>query len=619
MRSHWPKLLLLLPLLAGLSGCWGKSPGRAALTVDRTSPALGNRSAPLLLNDAVTIYFSEPIRPTSVTEDSVTLIDENGHQVPGAPLRVGTDWVSWVPKPPLAKDLSDGSFRPGGHYHLVLAGIPRVDRIRSQNGRSLDRRISFDIYVADHGQAPAGLPAILRPSASDLPLVLRTSDVPQQVAADDPRLQLHFTLPVLPSSLEREAFRIRVLHAGVLVPRSVRVVTSPLDDPDFPGSTVEIDLGSLPEHEDGTRRALVDGDFISVKMLSNSGIVDYAGRPPLPSATSDTQFWSVVAGRSVPVCEWPANEHSYVSADELRPGFEVRGSNIVPRVRVEAGNGSLGVFRPIGDMTLRPGEMFDRGDGKLVASSGSEFHFSSIEVPKGVKVTVDATAGPVRLLSCGGVRIDGSVQLIGPTSLLPTHPFIAQPVQDLIDVVRVSIVAAGDLQVRGDIESTTAISESETALVLATAGWLRLHGSLPFQSVLVADARGGQTTSRIEGVRGQSRPYPASFEVGLAEGSDFEVEGVLPWRRLPPHLDSGLLQIGDQSGDLSIVWQSTSADAIRGEFPDLTEGHLGRWQYARDRDVLVAGGGAFLRMRITARVRHGEPLPSLSGLRLVEN
>ena len=162
---------------------------------------------------------------------------------------------------------------------LVLAGIPRVDRIRSKSGRSLDRRISFDIYVADHGQAPAGLPAILRPSASGLPLVLRTSDVPQLVAADDPRLHLHFTLPVLPSSLQREAFRIRVLHAGVLVPRSVRVVTSPMDDPDFPGSTVEIDLGSLPEHEDGTRRALVDGDFISVKMLSNSGLVDYAGPP----------------------------------------------------------------------------------------------------------------------------------------------------------------------------------------------------------------------------------------------------------------------------------------------------------------------------------------------------
>ncbi|MFT4512658.1 MAG: hypothetical protein ACI89X_000782 [Planctomycetota bacterium] len=617
MRSHRPKLLLLLPLLAGLSGCWGKGPAGAALSVDHPSPPLGDRNAPLLLNDAITIYFSDSIRPTSVTEASVTLIDENGHHVPGAPLRVGTNWVAWVPKPPLAKDLSDGSFRPGGHYRLVLAGMPRPDRIRSQNGRSLASRTSFDVYIADHDQAPEGLPAILRPTASDLPLMLRTFEVTQHVAADDPRLQLHFTLPVLPSSLRREAFRIQGLHAGVLIPRSVRVVTSPLDDLDFPGSTIEIDLGSRPEHEDGERRPLADGDFISVRLLTDSGLVDYAGRAPLPQ--QEPEYWSVVAGRSVPICEWPDGEHSYASEDSLRAGFEVRVSSIVPRVRVEAGNGSLGVFRPTSDMTLRPGEMFDRGDGKLLVSAGSDFHFSSIEIPEGVKVTVDATGRPVRLLSCGGVHIDGSIELVGSTSPLPSDPFNTQPVQDLIDAVRVSVVAAGDLRVRGDIKSTTAISESETALMLATAGWLHLQGSLPFQSVLVAEARGGESTSRIEGVRGQSRPYPASFNVGLAKGADFEVVGVLPWRRLPPHLDSGLLQIGDQSGDLSIVWQSTAADAIRGELPDLTEGHIGGWQYARDRDVLVAGGGAFVRMRITARVRHGQPLPSLSELRLVEN
>lgn len=617
MRSHRPKLLLLLPVLAGLSGCWEKSPARTALTVDRTSPALGDRAAPLLLNDALTIYFSEPILPTSVTEDSVTLIDENGHQVPGAALRVGTDWVTWVPQPPLAKDLGDGSFRPGGHYRLVLAGMPRVDRIRSENGHSLDHRTSFEVFVANRGQAPEGLPAILRPSASDLPLGLRTSDVLQHVAADAPRLQLHFTLPILPSSLRREAFRIRVLEAGVLVPRSVRVVTSPLDDPDLPGSTVEIDLGSLPQHEDGTRRPLADGDFISVELLNNSGLMDYAGRAPLPSAT--TQFWSVVAGRSIPVCEWPAGEHSFDSGDGLRAGFEVRGSTIVPRVRVEAGNGSLGDFRPSSNVTLRPGEMFDRGDGKLMVSAGSEFHFSSIAIPEGVEVTIDATTGPVRLLSCGGVRIEGSLQLAGPISPLPARPFMAQPVQDLIDGVRVAIVAAGDLEIRGDVQSAAAISGSETALLLATAGWLRLHGSLPFQSVLVAEARGGESSSRIEGVRGQSRPYPASFTVGLAEGANFEVEAVLPWRRLPPHLDSGMLQLGDRSGDLAIVWQATAADAIRGELPDLAEGHIGRWQYARDGDVLVAGGGAFVRLRVTGRVRHGEPLPSLSELRLVEN
>ena len=181
-----------------------------------------------------------------------------------------------------------------------------------------------------------------------------------------------------------------------------------------------------------------------------------------------------------------------------------------------------------------------------------------------------------------------------------------------------SVVAAGDIQVHGDIVSSAAIASNQTALLLASAGWLRLHGGLPFQSVLVAEARDGDASSRIEGVRGQSRPYPASFTVGLADGADFEAEGLLPWRRLPLHLDSGLLQIGEQSNGLTIAWQATAADAIRGELPDLTVGHIGRWQYARDQDVLVASGGAFVRLRLSARVRYGEPLPSVSELRLVQ-
>ena len=62
---------------------------------------------------------------------------------------------------------------------------------------------------------------------------------------------------------------------------------------------------------------------------------------------------------------------------------------------------------------------------------------------------------------------------------------------------RVALVAAGDVQIYGEITSSASISESETALLLATAGWLRLHGELPFQSVLVADSRGVGSVSRI--------------------------------------------------------------------------------------------------------------------------
>ena len=106
MVSDRPKLLLLLTLslLAGMSACLGKKSVRESLSIDRTSPALDDPSKPVLLNEALTIYFSEPILPTSVTSDSVSLIDESGHKVSGQ-LRAGkagNDWVQFVPDPPLA-------------------------------------------------------------------------------------------------------------------------------------------------------------------------------------------------------------------------------------------------------------------------------------------------------------------------------------------------------------------------------------------------------------------------------------------------------------------------------------------------------------------------------------
>jgi hypothetical protein len=224
----------------------------------------------------------------------------------------------------------------------------------------------------------------------------------------------------------------------------------------------------------------------------------------------------------------------------------------------------------------------------------------------------------VRLLATGGIRIAGSVRLLGVPTPLP-HRYTLYPVQELIETAAVALVAAGDIELRGAVTSSTPVSEGQSLLLLATAGSLRLHGTLPFQTILVPEARDAGSGNRIEGVRGQSLLYQGDFTPGLAEGSDFQVVGVLPWRQLPSHLDSGLLEVGVLEGDLSVLWQATSADAIRGEHPDLSPGRVGRWQPARDRDVLVIGAGCFVRIKLSTRVRHGVPLPSVSELRLVQN
>lgn len=617
MRSHRPnprrQLALLLALAPLLGGCWQQAESSEPLRVDRTSPALGDPQQPVLLNDALTVYFSGDLRKMTVTEDSVTLLDEQGHTVPGS-LEVGSNWVSFLPDPPLTGDLSDGSFRPGAHYRLQLAGQPRPDSIRGADGRWLDAAVTFDVFVAERHQAPANLPSILRPTASELPFVVRRSEVPLYVAADDPRLLLHFTQPVLPSTVNADAFQVQVLGASAEIrPRSVRVLTSPLDE--HPGSTVELDLGALPKLADGSTRALAEGDWISVAVRAGSTITDYSGQRPLPATAS---YWSVVEGRSLPICEWPGDDVGYTDEGGLAPGFEVAGASIRPRVRVEAGNGALGAFRPQSDLTLRPGEPFDCGDGQLRVSTGSVFAFSQIDIPAGVTVTIDAQGAPVHLCATGGVRIAGDVRLLGPTVALPTGRFGTQPVAELVELAPVSMVAAGDVQIEGQVTTDTEVESGRSALLLASAATLRLRGSLPFQTMLVVEARSGEAGSRIDGARGQSRVYPATFTPGLAPGSDFEVVGLLPWKQIPNHRDSGTLHLGNQSRGLQVEWQPTPADPIRGESPDTSAGRMGRWQSARDRDVLVVGAGAFLRIRLSTRVRSSEPLPAIDRVRLVE-
>ncbi|MEC9047368.1 MAG: Ig-like domain-containing protein [Planctomycetota bacterium] len=615
MQCSRPKTLaaLFATLAWGLGGCWQQAREQAPLVVLRTSPALGDPAAPVLLNDAITVYFSDELRGLSITPDSVTLLDELGHAVPGR-LETGSNWVSFVPAPPLSPSLEDGSFRPGGRYRLQLAGQPRPDSIRSSAGQLLDAAVTYDVYVAERGFAAPGLPSILRPAASDLPFLMRRPEVPLPVASDAPRLQVHFTLPVLPSTVTVDAFRVQLLgSAAEIVPRTARVLHSPIDD--FPGSTVELDLGPLPRDGDKAVGALQDGDWLSVSVRPGGPLTDYGGNAPLLQAPV---IWSVVAGASVPVCVWPDGDDGYTDAAGDGPGFEVRGERIQPRVRVEAGTGALGDLRPQRDVTLRVGVPFDRGDGVQQVCSDSVFSFAAIDIPEGVTVTVDARAGPVRVQATRGVRISGTLALVGQTMALPDGAFRLQPVIDLVDAAPISIVAAGSIQIDGEILRRAAPAPGQSALLLASGADLKLGGALPLNTMLALESgrRGGGGS--IYGVRGAARVYPVTFTYGVAPGASFVVSGMLPWRRLPEYVDGGVLQVGGVAGEVEVEWQATPADPIRGSVPDLSQGRPGRWQAARSGDVVVAGAGAFVRLRLRSTVSSDRPLPSIERLWIVE-
>lgn len=597
-RLLWPALACML------AACSRPAPAPESFTIERTSPALGERAPPLLLNDALTVYFSHEILPLSVTSDSVTMVDESGHQVPGA-LRVGANWVTFQPEPPLTAELDDGSFRPGATYRLLVAGSPRPDAVRAADGRRLQAGTAFVVRIADRTGAPEGLPAPLRPPATDLPLLLRPHDVPpQQLPADAPRLRLHFSQPLLPASVVAAAFEVTLLRSRLeeLVPRSVRVVTSRLDP--FPGSAVEIDL--VPS-------SLRNGDLICVSLRHGGPpLLDYAGNAPL---SAPPQCWIVVAGSSVALAEWPfRGDEVFVSDDPLLPAFEVRDGAIRPRVRVEAGDGSLGVFRPVRDTTLRPGLPFDRGDGEVVVSRGAEFPFLAIDVPAGVIVRVDASAGPVRLLACGSVQIAGMIELDGAPQLLPTQRY--QPMRELATAAPIAVIAAGDVRVLGRLHALTTPPPDSTCLLLATAGRFLLRGDLPFQTMLAVES-GGERNA-IDGSRGQSMLFATTFTYGVAPGADIPVRGATPWRQLPVDRDGGVLRLIDASPALQVAWQAAPAHSVRKGQPDLDLARVSRWEQAGDGELIATHAGAFVRLLLSAQLGGGRRLPRVRELRLCE-
>lgn len=599
-------------------GCARSKVAPPAFTIARTSPALGADADPVLLNDSITVYFADTLSGLSVTADSVTVLDEDGRQVPGQ-LRSGANWVTFVPTPPLSPSLDDGSFRPASHLRLMVAGAPRPDAVCSADGRRLHATAVYDIHVAAADHRGAGLIAPLRPQPPELPFLLPPVDAPQVLPADAPVLRLHFTLPVLPTTLTPEAFDIRVLRNRETVrlrPRSVRATTSQFDE--FPGSTVEVDLGAMPSLPSGRPAGpLVAGDWVSVDLVRDQGLTDYAGEAPLP--TSQPQIWNVVAGGNVALVEWPSSDGGIVGDDPLLPGFETVSGTVRPRVRCEAGDGSLGVFRPQRDTLLRPGQPFDRGDGQIVFSRGSEFPFLAIDIPAGVTVTVDGSQGPVQLLACGAIQIRGTLAVGDAAVPLRVRRYGTVAVRDLLATSPTSLVAAGDVIVRGRIEASARQVADATALLIASAGRLHLHGELPYNTILAVETsllpRGEPA---FLGTLGQVVVVAAMFTYGLAPGAAFELRGATPWRQLPADREGGRVLLFDASPQLHIGWQAAPADPVRKGEPDLQIGRVGRVAPAHDQEHIQVGFGGFVRFELSAAVAAGQPLPTLRELRLVD-
>lgn len=155
--------LLLFP---ALGGCSPADPAGGQLGLEAAFPAPGGR--PLLLNDAIRLTFSEPVDPTSVTRESVRLVN------PRTGLEAQGDWqvdgrlVLFRPAGVRNSALSDGGFSPGQTYTMTLMGFPFLGAIRSVGGASLERSLSLDYQVVsvEGGASPGDASAAVLRDAS---------------------------------------------------------------------------------------------------------------------------------------------------------------------------------------------------------------------------------------------------------------------------------------------------------------------------------------------------------------------------------------------------------------------------------------------------------------------
>jgi hypothetical protein len=107
----------------------------------------------VFLNEDLVFTFSAEVDPLSVIRTGIHVHDADGAPARGSWFVEGVQ-VRFAPAPVLARDLSDGGYRPGTRYEVEVLGFPRVDAVRGLDGRPLERsyRWSFETVsvAADH-------------------------------------------------------------------------------------------------------------------------------------------------------------------------------------------------------------------------------------------------------------------------------------------------------------------------------------------------------------------------------------------------------------------------------------------------------------------------------------
>ncbi|HEX6885446.1 MAG TPA: hypothetical protein VF530_18870 [Planctomycetota bacterium] len=192
-----PRAPLWLAGLAGLCCACAEAPAPGLRLIEFRQREVEH----VALNEELAFFFSAPLDPSSVTSESLRIVDEEGLEARGE-RRVRGRALTFLPDLPCAPDLSDGGFRPKRRYRVLLGGFPRPDGLRSVDGALLAQGLVLGFATAGPGDPS---PMFLDPFRG--PFRLQPRGRPGHVVElEDGRLVLEYGEALEPSSVPRCRF-----------------------------------------------------------------------------------------------------------------------------------------------------------------------------------------------------------------------------------------------------------------------------------------------------------------------------------------------------------------------------------------------------------------------------
>lgn len=446
------------------------------------------------LNERLVLHFSEPLDPDSVHTRSVRVVADDGSVARGRWI-VNADRLEFVPAPVLARDRSDGGYRPGAEHSIELAGFPRVDGLRGESGSLLPESLRWTFRTVDLADAQRG--PVFEDSSPTLayPVILRTP----MIRPLEP-IQLHCEEPLDPSTVDsadfellpRLSFELLGRTRGDAIAMVARLVRNEERQP-YRTDAAIIEL--VPRD-----RRLAPGEYgLSVKR--DAKLRDFGGHPTRvlnANFRADSLFVRVQAGARA--ADERIGRHVESFLDTRHRSLDPHGGS--DGTALWSGNGRVEVRWPAaaGDGSAGAVEL----EGAVLTT---DVHAARLHLASDATAEIENPRGLVVLRSQGRFEIDGDL-VRGSVAVRPSAEESAQRLCALEewlaharstarpgewstalaelaarDIDATVLIAGGDLVLKGNVRS-------ESPLILVAGGLVRVSnaGQIRAPLLLFADA-----------------------------------------------------------------------------------------------------------------------------------